>query len=78
MNEYAFNLSPWEAEAGGPLSSRLAWSTKQVLEHPGIHRDTFSQKKKKTKKNKKKKKTKERKEEKRKEKKRKEKKKQRT
>jgi major histocompatibility complex class I len=25
---YAFNPSTWEAEAGGFLSSRLAWSTK--------------------------------------------------
>ena len=24
---HAFNLSTWEAEAGGFLSSRLAWST---------------------------------------------------
>jgi hypothetical protein len=28
---YAFNLSTWEAEANRSMSSRLAWSTEQVL-----------------------------------------------
>ena len=32
---HAFNPSTWEAEAGGFLSSRLAWSTQ-----PGLHRKT--------------------------------------
>jgi hypothetical protein len=40
---HTFNPSLWEAEAGGFLSSRTAWSTGQ----PGLHRETLSQKKKK-------------------------------
>ena len=33
---HTFNPSTWEAEAGGTMSWRLAWSTGQ----PGIHRKT--------------------------------------
>jgi hypothetical protein len=44
MVAYTFNLSTWEAEAGGFLSSRLAWSTEWVPEHPELHRETLSQK----------------------------------
>jgi hypothetical protein len=40
----AFNPSTWEAEAGGFLSSRSAWSTEWVPEQPGLHRDTLSRK----------------------------------
>jgi hypothetical protein len=42
---HAFNPSTWEAEAGGFLSSRPAWSTKRVPGQPGLHRETLSQKK---------------------------------
>jgi hypothetical protein len=38
---HAFNLSTWEAEAGGSLSSRPAWSTKWVPRQPGLHRETL-------------------------------------
>jgi hypothetical protein len=38
------NPSTWEAEAGGFLSSRPAWSTEWVPEQPGLHRETLSQK----------------------------------
>ena len=38
-----------EAEAGGFLSSRSAWSTKWVPGQPGLHRETLSQKTKKKK-----------------------------
>jgi hypothetical protein len=52
---HAFNPSTWEAEAGGFLSSRPAWSTKWVPGQPEIHRETLSwktkQNKKTTKKN---------------------------
>jgi hypothetical protein len=44
---HAFNPSTWEAEAGGFLSSRPAWSTECVPGQPGLHRETLSQKKKK-------------------------------
>ena len=47
---HAFNPSTREAEAGGFLSSRPAWSTKRVLGQPGLHRETMSKKKKKKKK----------------------------
>jgi hypothetical protein len=47
---HAFNPSTWEAEAGGFLSSRSAWSTKWVPGHPGLYRETLSQKTKQTKK----------------------------
>jgi hypothetical protein len=40
---HTFNPSTWEAEAGGFLSSRPAWSTKCVPGQPGIHRETLSQ-----------------------------------
>jgi hypothetical protein len=33
---HAFNPSTWEAEAGGFLSSRPAWSTKWVPGQPGL------------------------------------------
>ena len=49
---HAFNPSTWEAEAGGFLSSRPAWSTKWVPGEPGIHRETLSQKTNKQKTNK--------------------------
>jgi hypothetical protein len=49
----AFNPSTWEAEAGGFLSSRPAWSTKWVPGQPGLHRETMSRKTKKKKKKKK-------------------------
>jgi hypothetical protein len=41
---YAFNPSTQEAEAGGFLSSRPAWSTEWVPGQPGIHRETLSRK----------------------------------
>jgi hypothetical protein len=41
---YAFNPRIQEAEAGGPLSSRPAWSTKQVLGHPALYKATLSRK----------------------------------
>ena len=44
---YAFNPCTWEAEAGGSLSSRPAWSTEWVPGQPRLHRETLSQKKKK-------------------------------
>jgi hypothetical protein len=42
---HAFNPSTREAEAGGFLSSRPAWSTKWVPGQPGLYRETLSQKK---------------------------------
>jgi hypothetical protein len=42
---HAFNPSTWEAEAGGFLSSRPAWSTEWVPGQPGLHRETLSRKK---------------------------------
>jgi hypothetical protein len=47
---HAFNPSTWEAEAGGFLSSRPAWSTEWVPGQPGLHRETLSRKTKKKKK----------------------------
>jgi hypothetical protein len=44
---HAFNPSTREAEAGGSLSSRPAWSTKWVPGQPRLYRETLSQKKKK-------------------------------
>ena len=38
----AFNPSTREAEAGGSLGLRSAWSTEQVLGQPGLHRETLS------------------------------------
>jgi hypothetical protein len=36
---YAFNPNTWEAEAGGSLGSRIAWSTEQVPGQPGLQRE---------------------------------------
>jgi hypothetical protein len=44
MVAHAFNPSTWEAEAGGFLSSRPAWTTERVPGQPGLHRETLSQK----------------------------------
>jgi hypothetical protein len=38
----AFNPSTWEAEAGGFLSLRPAWSTEWVPGQPALHRETLS------------------------------------
>ena len=39
---YSFNPSTWEAEAGGFLSLKPAWSTKGVPGQPGLlHRETL-------------------------------------
>jgi hypothetical protein len=58
MVAHAFNPSTREAEAGGLLSSRPAWSTKWVPGQPGLYRETLSWKTKKKKKKKKNKQTK--------------------
>jgi hypothetical protein len=50
---HAFNPSTWEAEAGGFLSLRPAWSTKWVPGQTGLYRETLSRKTKKKKKKKK-------------------------
>jgi hypothetical protein len=39
---HAFNPSTWEAETGGFLSSRPAWSTEWVPGQPRLHRETLS------------------------------------
>jgi hypothetical protein len=39
-----FNPTIWEAEAGGSLSSRPAWSTERVPGQPGLPREILSQK----------------------------------
>ena len=44
MVAHAFNPSTWEAEAGGFLSLRPAWSTEWVPGQPGLHRETLSRK----------------------------------
>ena len=44
MVAHAFNPSTREAEAGGFLSWRPAWSTKWVPGQPGLYRETLSQK----------------------------------
>ena len=49
---HAFNPSNWEAEAGGFLSSRPAWSTEWVPGQPEQYRETLSQKTKRKKKKK--------------------------
>jgi hypothetical protein len=49
---HAFNSSTWEAEAGGFLSSRPAWSTECVPGQPELHRETLSRKTKNKNKNK--------------------------
>jgi hypothetical protein len=41
-----FNPSTGEAEAGGALSSSLAWSIELVSGQPGLHGETLSQKNK--------------------------------
>jgi hypothetical protein len=41
---HAFNPSTREAEAGGFLSLRPAWSTKGVPGQPGLYSETLSQK----------------------------------
>jgi hypothetical protein len=51
---HTFSPITWEAEAGGFLSSRPAWSTEWVRRQPGLPRETLSQKNKKTKKKQKK------------------------
>jgi hypothetical protein len=43
---HAFNPSTREAEAGGFLSLRPAWSTEWVPGQPGLHRETLSRKNK--------------------------------
>jgi hypothetical protein len=50
---HAFNPSTREAEAGGFLSSRPAWSTEWIPGQPGLHRETLSRKTKQKKKKKK-------------------------
>jgi hypothetical protein len=42
MVAHAFNPSTREAEAGGFLSSRPAWSTEWVPGQPELHRETLS------------------------------------
>jgi hypothetical protein len=42
---HAFNPRTQEAEAGGFLSSRPAWSTEQVPGQPKLHRETLLWKK---------------------------------
>ena len=42
---HAFNSSAQEAEAGGSLRSRPAWSTEQVPVQPGLCRETLTQNK---------------------------------
>jgi hypothetical protein len=42
---HAFNPGTREAEAGGFLSSRPAWSTEWVPGQPGLHRETLEKKK---------------------------------
>jgi hypothetical protein len=46
---HTFNPSTQEAEAGGFLSSRPAWSTEWVPGQQGLHRETLSQNQNKTK-----------------------------
>lgn len=41
---HAFNPSLWEAEAGGSLNARLAWSTDVVPGQPRLHSETLPQK----------------------------------
>jgi hypothetical protein len=41
---HAFNPSTWEAEEGGFLSLRPAWSTKWVPGQLGLYRETLSRK----------------------------------
>jgi hypothetical protein len=53
MVAHTFDPSTWEAEAGGFLSSRPAWSTEWFPEQPGLHKETLSRKNKKQKQTKK-------------------------
>ena len=46
---HSFNPNTQEAEAGGSLSWRPAWSTEQVQGQPGLHREPLSDKNKQTK-----------------------------
>jgi hypothetical protein len=46
---HAFSPSTWEAEAGGFLSLRPAWSTKWAPGQLGLYRETLSRKHKKQK-----------------------------
>jgi len=43
MVTHAFNSSTGGAEAEGSPGSRPAWSTEQVPEQPGLHRETLPQ-----------------------------------
>jgi hypothetical protein len=43
VTTHAFNPSTWEAEAGGFLSSRSAWSIECVPGQPGLYRETLCQ-----------------------------------
>ena len=52
MVAHTFNPSTWEAEAGGFLSSRPAWSTEWVPGQPGLQRNPVSKNKTKPKKQK--------------------------
>jgi hypothetical protein len=49
---HTFKPSTWEAEAGGFLSSRPAWSTERVPGQPGLYRERNPVSKNKTKKTK--------------------------
>ena len=42
---HVFNSSTREAEAGGSLNLRQAWTTERVPEQPELYRETLSQKK---------------------------------
>jgi hypothetical protein len=44
MVAHTFTPCTWEAETGGFLSSRPAWSTEWVPGQPGLYRETLSQK----------------------------------
>jgi hypothetical protein len=46
---HAFNLSTKDAEAGGFMSLRPAWSIKWVPGQSGLHRESLPQKQNKTK-----------------------------
>lgn len=46
MAAHPFTSSTPEAEVGRSLTSSPPWTTKQVPEYPGLHRETLFQKKK--------------------------------